>query len=205
MSVRMRLTGSRAEVEALTALLGLLGFDTTDTDLRASRNSAALVRGYLTLTPISADPTHWIKAEHDMTPRGGFVPEAHFVVCCHVCGQVYTEHGDEGICFDSSEHAADYLDARAAAVGWFYDGDRVFCDACRCIERCVQAGHHLYPIEDGPCEVCSAPWPMNTMRCCGTPMASVGPIPSMPGVPLLLCRDCGHYEPDERHTPDRTR
>ncbi|MEU7634334.1 hypothetical protein AB0C34_30920 [Nocardia sp. NPDC049220] len=67
--------------------------------------------------------------------KGGFLEELHTVVYCDCCGDVYSEDGGEGICFDSIAQAVDYINARSAAVGWFYDGDRVICDACRAIER----------------------------------------------------------------------
>ncbi|WP_280245792.1 MULTISPECIES: hypothetical protein [Nocardia] len=35
------------------------------------------------------------------------------------------------------------------------------------------------------------------LECCGQPMAKTPPQPSAPDMPLLLCRECGHYEPDE--------
>ncbi|WP_040709114.1 hypothetical protein [Nocardia takedensis] len=67
--------------------------------------------------------------------KRGFVAEIHVVVYCDSCGDTYSEHESEGICFDSIPQAVSYLDARSVAVGWFYDGDRVLCDACRAIER----------------------------------------------------------------------
>ncbi|MET7769104.1 hypothetical protein [Nocardia sp. NPDC005366] len=60
--------------------------------------------------------------------------ETHVVVYCDFCGDIYAENDSEGICFDSVNQAVDYLNARSAAVGWFYDGDRVWCDACRAID-----------------------------------------------------------------------
>ncbi|MEU1550921.1 hypothetical protein [Nocardia sp. NPDC005745] len=66
--------------------------------------------------------------------------EVHVLIYCDCCGELYTEETEhayadaEGICFDSVNQAVEYLNARSAAVGWFYDGDRVWCDACRAID-----------------------------------------------------------------------
>ncbi|MEV2226231.1 hypothetical protein AB0E01_41200 [Nocardia vinacea] len=60
--------------------------------------------------------------------------ETHVVIYCDSCGDAYSEHDSESICFDSVNQAVDYLNARSAGVGWFYDGDRVLCDACRVID-----------------------------------------------------------------------
>ncbi len=67
--------------------------------------------------------------------KRGFVAEIHVVVYCDCCGDTYSEHEAEGICFDSIPQAVSYLNDRSAQVGWVYDGDRVLCDACRAIER----------------------------------------------------------------------
>lgn len=82
--------------------------------------------------------------------KRGFVTEVHVLIYCDCCGELYTEETEnayadaEGICFDSVNQAVEYLNARSAAVGWFYDGDRVLCDACRAIERADAEINDLY-------------------------------------------------------------
>ncbi|QIS09388.1 hypothetical protein [Nocardia arthritidis] len=70
--------------------------------------------------------------------------ESHVVIYCDFCGEHYTENGSESICFDSTHQAVTYLNARSAAVGWLYDGDKVWCDGCRAADTCVRNGH-TYP------------------------------------------------------------
>ncbi|MFG3621246.1 hypothetical protein [Nocardia sp. NPDC047654] len=73
--------------------------------------------------------------------RRGFVIEEHVVVYCDGCGDIYSEDGNEGICFDSVNQAVAYLNARSGGVGWLYDGDQVRCDGCLAAARCVEHGH----------------------------------------------------------------
>ncbi|MEU2126534.1 hypothetical protein [Nocardia niwae] len=70
--------------------------------------------------------------------------ETHVAVYCDVCGECYAENSPvaklyidaKGICvvFDSIARAVDHINANSGPWGWFYDGDRVLCDACRAID-----------------------------------------------------------------------
>ncbi|WP_228002199.1 hypothetical protein [Nocardia australiensis] len=73
--------------------------------------------------------------------KTGLVTEVHVVIYCDVCGDVYSETDSESTCFDSTNHAVGYLNARSAGVGWIYDGDKVICDGCQALARCTEAGH----------------------------------------------------------------
>lgn len=77
--------------------------------------------------------------------KRGFVTETHVVIYCDGCGDPYTENTGESICFESINQAVSYLMHRSAAVGWDYDGDRVFCDGCRAALRCLEASHSFPP------------------------------------------------------------
>ncbi|WP_157112066.1 hypothetical protein [Nocardia beijingensis] len=80
--------------------------------------------------------------------------ETHVAVYCDVCGECYAENSPDaklyidadGICvvFDSIAQAVDHINARSGPLGWFYDGDRVLCDACRAIERADAEINDLY-------------------------------------------------------------
>lgn len=73
--------------------------------------------------------------------KRGFVTECHVVIYCDVCGDIYSENGCQGACFDSAHQAVNYLNARSAGVGWLYDGDKVICDGCVAAARCEVNGH----------------------------------------------------------------
>ncbi|WP_328411939.1 hypothetical protein [Nocardia sp. NBC_00403] len=75
--------------------------------------------------------------------KTGFVIEAHVVIYCDTCGDIYSENGSEGICFDTVNQAVGYLNARSAGVGWLYDGDKIACDGCLAAARCQEHGHQF--------------------------------------------------------------
>ncbi|MFQ6398959.1 hypothetical protein ACLMAJ_36675 [Nocardia sp. KC 131] len=90
--------------------------------------------------------------------RTGFVMECHVVIYCDGCGDLYSENGSEGICFNSVHQAVGYLNARSAGVGWLYDGDKVLCDGCIAVTRCTEQGHSFptFPksLRSHTCTVC---------------------------------------------------
>ncbi|WP_216911845.1 hypothetical protein [Nocardia noduli] len=78
----------------------------------------------------------------------------HVVVYCDGCGDVYAEHEDEGIVFDSIAQLLSNVGADMRRAGWVFDGDQVLCDGCAADERCEQAGHHSVPPDADYCHVC---------------------------------------------------
>ncbi|KZM73280.1 hypothetical protein [Nocardia terpenica] len=73
--------------------------------------------------------------------RTGFVIEAHTVIRCDGCGDLFSENGCQAACFGSTNQAVAYITARTTPGGWVYDGDRVLCDGCTATAECQQHGH----------------------------------------------------------------
>lgn len=101
--------------------------------------------------------------------KRGFITETHVVVYCDTCGDLYTEHGSEAVCFHTVNQAVAWLTHHPTAAGWVYDGDRITCDACQATARCAEHGHTF------PTGWRTTVWPLgNTTRSrtctvCGVP------------------------------------
>ncbi len=73
--------------------------------------------------------------------RTGFIIEAHTVIRCDGCGDPYYETGSIPSCFASVGQAVAFITRRGNTTGWMYDGDRIWCDGCQAIRRCIEQGH----------------------------------------------------------------
>lgn len=103
--------------------------------------------------------------------RRGFQTEAHVVVYCDTCGDIYTDREGESICFATTNQAAEFLNADTA-TGWLYDGDTIRCDGCVAAASCLEHGHRF--IELGWPTVWPVPAPApRECSVCGLPKSDL--------------------------------
>ncbi|WP_433622958.1 hypothetical protein [Nocardia sp. CA-120079] len=107
--------------------------------------------------------------------KTGFIQEVHVVIYCDRCGDVYSEHGNVSICFESVNQAVHYLNTRSAGVGWLYDGDKVLCDGCLAAQHCEDHGHTFPDSRQTVTQLPGVPTRSRTCEVCGVPEIEVLP------------------------------